>query len=49
MNINLFKTRDKAAGQLKKDNKTEKKLEEALAPQVETTGVWSKIKNKFTS
>ncbi len=49
MNINLLKTRDKTAEQLKKDNKTEQNFEEAPTPQVETTGVWSKIKNKFTS
>ncbi len=48
MNIDLLKTLDKAAEQLKKDNKTEKKLEEAPAPQVETNGIWSKIKNKFS-
>ena len=49
MNINLLKTLDKAAEQLKKDNKTKKNFEEALAPQIEATGFWSKIKNKFTS
>lgn len=49
MNIDLLKNRDKAAEQLKKNNKTDKNFEEAPAPQVETTGIWSKIKNKFTS
>jgi hypothetical protein len=49
MNIDLLKTRDKTAAKLKKDNKTEKNFEEAPSPQVETTGVWSKIKSKFTS
>lgn len=49
MNIDLLKTRDKTAAKLKKDNKTEKDFEEAPAPGVETTGVWSKIKSKFTS
>jgi hypothetical protein len=48
MNIELLKTRDKAAEQLKKDNKTEINLEEAPVLQVETTGIWSKIKNKFS-
>ncbi len=49
MNIDLLKTREETAAKLKKDNKTEKKFEAAPAPQVETTGVWSKIKSKFTS
>jgi len=49
MNIDLLKTQDKAAEQLKKNSKTDQNFEETSAPQVETTGVWSKIKNLFTS
>jgi len=48
MNIDLLKTREKASENLKRDNRTEKKFEEVPAPQVETTGILSKIKNKFS-
>jgi hypothetical protein len=46
--IDLLKTQDKTAEQLKTDNKTDQNFEEEPAPQVETTGIWTKIKNLFT-
>jgi len=47
--IDLLKTQDKTVEQLKKGNKTDQNFEGASAPQVETTGIWSKIKNLFTT
>jgi hypothetical protein len=47
--IDLLKTQDKTAEQITKDNKTDQNFEEAPAPQVETTEIWSKIKNLFTT
>jgi len=49
MCIDHLKTQDKTAEQLIKDNNTDQNFEAAAAPQVETTGVWSKIKNLFSS
>ena len=52
MNINLLKTRYKNVNQ-SGDNQTsdgipDKNFEDASAPQVETTGIWGRIKKKFT-
>ena len=47
--IDLLKTQDRKAELLKKDNKTDQNFEEAPVPQVESTGIWSKIKNLFTT
>ncbi|MDM8539034.1 hypothetical protein QUF70_19965, partial [Desulfobacterales bacterium HSG17] len=53
MNINLLKTRYKntnpSGNNQTADGRTEKKIEDTSAPQVETTGVWGRIKKIFSS